>query len=171
MKTQDELKAHYRDVIIPMVAKYNFDHGTDVKPWECVLVNKSKLSKHPDFLYSPENYTFAITILEGKPVFVGDQVYANNCTKPLKIHGLSEQSGYLFVGGCAHYAISILSWTPPIKKRTFMLGDKELPCPDKNKGGYQISLISSRHFFSDFHDAQKVANAIDAILTEARDKE
>ena len=171
MKTQAELKAHYRDVIIPMVAKYNYDHGTDVKPWECVKLDGRIMICHPKFEYKPDIYTFAITILEGKPVFVGDRLYANNCTQPLMIKGNSEQSGYLSVGNCTNYDISILSWTPPIKKRTFMFGDKELPCPDKNKGGYQISLISSRHFFSDFHDAQKVANAIDAILTEARDKE
>lgn len=106
LKTTEQLKAHYRDAIIPMVAKYNYDHGTDVKPWECVKHDKTvQREKHPRFILEPYRYTFAITILEGKPVFVGDQVYANNCTKPLKIHGLSEQSGYLFVGGCAHYTL------------------------------------------------------------------
>ena len=164
-KTYEEIMQHYWGKIVPMAQ----DAGID--PWECVRVNDHKFKGHPDFDCNPELYTFAITILEGKPVFVGDRLYANNCTQPLMIKGNSEQSGYLSVGNCTNYDISILSWTPPIKKRTFMLGDKELPCPDKNKGGYQISLISSRHFFSDFHDAQKVANAIDAILTEARDKE
>ena len=162
-KTYEEIMQHYWGKIVPMAQ----DAGID--PWECVRICGTDRQNHPSFDFSTEDYTFALTILEGKPVFVGDKLYANNCTQPLTIKGNSEQSGYLSVGDCTNYDISILSWTPPIKKRTFMLGDKELPCPDKNKGGYQISLISSRHFFSDFHDAQKVANAIDAILTEARD--
>ena len=164
-KTYEQLMTHYWGKTVPMAQ----DAGID--PWECVRCygEQARTDTHPSFDCDAEQYTFAISILEGKPVFVGDKLYANNCTQPLTIKGNSEQSGYLSVGDCTNYDISILSWTPPIKKRTFMLGDKELPCPDKNKGGYQISLISSRHFFSDFHDAQKVANAIDAILTEARD--
>lgn len=167
MNTYEEVMTHYWGKIVPMA------QAASIKPWECVSTKTGYVFyNHPNFSNNDkDNYTFAIAILEGKPVFVGDQVYANNCTQPLTIHGLSEQSGYLAVGGCTNYAISILSWTPPTKKRTFMLGDKELPCPDKNKGGYQIALISSKHFFSDFHDAQKVANAIDEILTAARDKE
>lgn len=169
-KTYEELMMHYWGKIVPMA------QAAGVNPWECVRSTVScnlRYTGHPKFFDDPRNnaYTFAIVILEGKPVFVGSVLYANNCTAPLTIKGASTIRGNIFVGEGMNYDVSILSWTQPSKKRTFMLGDKELPCPDKNKGGYQISLISSRHFFSDFHDAQKVANAIDAILTEARDKE
>lgn len=165
MKTQDELKKHYRDVIIPMVAKYNYDHGTDVKPWECVKHDGDTVSSvgHPTFGLDFGSYTFALTILEGRPVFVGDKVHYKVSGDQFDWDNWNDADILEMDEFC--------TFTPPPKKRTFMLGDKELPCPDKNKGGYQISLISSRHFFSDFHDAQKVANAIDAILTEARDKE
>lgn len=70
MKTPYELKAHYRDVIIPMVAKYNYDHETDVKPWECVKHDGDTVSSvgHPTFGLDFGSYTFALTILEGRPV-------------------------------------------------------------------------------------------------------
>ena len=150
-KTYEELMTQYWGKIVPMA------QAAGIKPWECVRhVNEDKFTDHPHFKGKQWHYTFAITILEGKPVFVGDKLYYKDTE--------------FIVADCSEkQSFSNVTWTPPAKKRTFMLGDKELPCPDKNKGGYQISLISSRHFFSDFHDAQKVANAIDAILTEARD--
>lgn len=179
MKTQQELMQAYWGPggTVDMVKEYNAKHGCDVKPWECVRSDwANTFTQHPTF-GNPGSYYIALTILyddkrkEHRPVFVGSELYANNCTKPLTIKGKSEQWGYLSVGECTNYAISILSWNPPTPKRTFKLNDLELPCPDKNKGGYQIALISRKHFFSDFHDAQKVANAIDEILTAARDKE
>ena len=118
----------------------------------------------PEFSEDPESYIFAVGIIEDNPVFVGDKVYANNCTSPLVVEGISKYKGYIFVGNCTNYDISILSWNPP--KKTFFLNGVELPCPDGNKGGYQISLLSGRHYFSDFHDAQKVANAFDKLLSE-----
>ena len=139
--------------------------GTKVDPVDCWSLNGRKYKDYPEFDADPEYYTFAVTILEGKPVFVGDKIYANNCTSALTVEGRCEQNGYIFVGNCTNYDISILSWNPP--KKTFMLNDVELPCPDGNKGGYQLSLLNGRHYFSNFHDAQKVANAFDKLLTNA----
>lgn len=164
MKTQDELKEHYRDVIIPMVDKYNYDHGTDVKPWECVLVNKSKLSKHPDFLYSPENYTFAITILEGRPVFWGDRIYS----KSGEIFDWCDGDYYRQIT----HLIGVWIWIPP-KKRTFMLSGVELPCPvvDRHEDDIALSVLDSTFWFRDCADRDLVAESIVKLLTEARDKE
>lgn len=76
-KTSDGLQEHYWSVIVPMARKYNADHGTDVKPWECVkLEGVENFSDHPLFSEPPHEYTFALAILEGKPVFVGDKVYS-----------------------------------------------------------------------------------------------
>ena len=119
MKTQAELKAHYRDVIIPMVAKYNYDHGTDVKPWECVKINGTVMIHQPDFKCDPNCYTFAITILEGKPVFVGDKLYSK-----------SDGSEFIFGQNTDFYDATL---TPPPKKRTFILNGVELPCPGETR--------------------------------------
>lgn len=153
MKTQFDLWRKYCTETVPMA------EAAGIPPWECVRTKTGYVfHNHPQFNNNdPENYTFALAVLEGRPVFVGDRLYG----KKLPITVLANE----------HFNLADYTWTPPTKKRTFMLGDKELPCPDKNKGGYQIALISSKHFFSDFHDAQKVANAIDEILTTARDKE
>lgn len=140
--------------------------GTEVSPGLCWMLNGLGRGQDciPKFNSDDERYEFAVAILEGKPVFVGDKVYANNCTSPLTVKGSSKQLGYISVGNCVNYDISILSWNSPNK--TFLLNGEELPCPDNNKGGYQISLLSGRHYFSDFHDAQKVANAFDKLLSE-----
>ena len=142
--------------------------GTNINPWQCVRQPRTKelhrTDRMPDFSMRPEDYEFAVAILKDKPVFVGDKVYANNCVSQLTVVGKSTQQGYIYVGDSVNYDISILSWNPP--KKTFMLNGEELPCPDGNKGGYQISLLSGRHYFSNFHDAQKVANAFDKLLSD-----
>lgn len=139
--------------------------GTGVDPRYCWKYSGMNVKKIPALDGRDlHKYEFAVAILEDKPVFVGDKIYANNCTSALTVEGISKQKGYVFVGNCANYDISILSWNPP--KKTFMLNGEELPCPDGNKGGYQISLLNGRHYFSNFHDAQKVANAFDKILSD-----
>ena len=105
----------------------------------------------PEFIQDPERYEFAVAILEDKPVFVGDKIYSKIRGGMVTVTGPISNSGYY-------------SWNPP--KKTFMLNGEELPCPDGNKGGYQISLLNGRHYFSNFHDAQKVANAFDKLLSD-----
>jgi len=139
--------------------------GTKVDPLMCWKFSGHLQLSSPAFVHVPSLYTFAVAILEDKPVFIGDKVYANNCTSPLVVEGISKQKGYIFVGNCTNYDISILSWNPP--KKTFFLNGVELPCPDGNKGGYQIGMFSERYYFTDFHDAQKVANAINKLLQDA----
>lgn len=127
--------------------------GTKVDPVDCWKFN-GEVKNRCISLDSFGKYEFAVAILEDKPVFVGDVV----CHKSGSQH---------IVAGAANIAIvdwSEYSWNPPNK--TFLLNGEELPCPDNNKGGYQISLLSGRHYFSDFHDAQKVANAFNKLLSE-----
>ena len=161
MKTQDELKAHYRDVIIPMVAKYNFDHGTDVKPWECVRICEIlEHVKHPEF-NGGYAYTFAQTILEGKPVFVGDVVYYKKDMAKIIV----GEAGIIFNP-------DNWTWTPQPKKRTFMLSGVELPCPVKNaETPHWICIEGKTTYFWNSKEAKQVGDAINNTLTEARDKE
>ena len=119
--------------------------------WRCVKVEGMPLNEEPRFIFHSSRYSFAIAILEDKPVFVGDKVYSKFDGMELRV----DPSGFDW---------ATVSWNPP--KKTFMLNGEELPCPDGNKGGYQISLLSGRHYFSNFHDAQKVANAFDKLLSD-----
>ena len=193
MKTQQELIQAYWGPggIVDTVKEYNAKHGCNVKPWECVkLIGHSgewenTYGCNPLFDSKAGIFHFALTILyddkrkEHRPVWEGSELYANNCTKPLTIKGKSEQWGYLSVGECTNYAISILSWNPPTQKRTFKIGDMELPCPKKN--GLHTFDISARSpncnpAFESFHfnSAGELAyfyNIVRDILTASIDKE
>lgn len=173
MKTTAELKAHYRDVIIPMVAQYNFDHGTDVKTWECVRVkgNNEVFLNHPTFTLPPKDYTFALTILEARPVFVGDVLYhKGNMEGNFTVTPDGIAVGYCnYDMDCFEY----LTWTPPEKKRTFMLNGVELPCPTK-EGDFFLTIYGMgryRFCFESAQDMRIVGDCLEDLLTEARDKE
>ena len=176
MKTYEQLMTHYWGVIVPMAQAAGID------PWECVRLHGQSGGTHPEFTHSPGCYTFAITILpdetgRGKPVFVGDKLYANNCAEPLTIKGLSTIRGNLFVGECMNYDIGILSWTPPTpkvtpKKRTFMLNGKELNSPvNKGKGDYLTRVAGNEFYFTNYDDRNALDNILYELLTIARDKE
>jgi len=145
--------------------------GTKVDPVDCWKLNGRSQNTLPSFSGIISSYGFAVAILEGKPVFVGDKVYANNCTSALTVEGISKQRGYVFVGNCVNYDISILSWNPP--KKTFMLNGEELPCPDKVEEGSFIVIDagicdgydrSGKFYFSKLDDRNKVADAIIKLL-------
>lgn len=72
--TQNELYLEYARCI-------NMCKGTEVKPWECVLVKLfgsslyRRENMHLAFDGDPEIYKFAVFLLDGKPVFPGDILY------------------------------------------------------------------------------------------------
>lgn len=147
--------------------------GTKVSPFVCWNrkgYDRLKPARcAPEFSEDPDSYEFAVAILEDKPVFVGDKVYANNCTLALTVEGRSEQNGYIFVGNCTNYDISILSWNPP--KKTFMLNGEELPRPVKT-GNYSFSLgVFTNYSFNKQEDCNKVLNCINKILIDATIRE
>lgn len=157
MKTQYDLLEHYWSVIVPMARK----HG--IKPWECVRICGTDRQNHPSFDFSTEDYTFALTILEGKPVFVGDKLWEKNIRKWLTV-----SEGF----NASYYTASKVSWTPPTEKRTFMLGDKELPCPvKKGCGDYLTRVAGNDFYFTNCNDRNALDDLLYKLLTEARDKE
>ena len=79
----EQLNREYWGRVFDMCESYNKEHGTDIKPWQCVRHDNKKWPieyhppfelRHPDF--PKEKFSFAIAILEGNPVFVGDEIYA-----------------------------------------------------------------------------------------------
>lgn len=150
MKTSD-LHRKWADVL-------DMCEGTSVNPcsaWKFKgYIQDDKL---PNFEYDkPECFEFLVAILEDKPVFVGDEFYeggGNKCTIKADMH--LYVNDYCIVQHVDNVDWPKFSWNPP--KKTFMLNGEYLPCPDGNKGGYQIGMFSERYYFTDFHDAQKVA--------------
>lgn len=169
MKTQQELMQAYWGPggTVDMVKEYNAKHSCDMKPWRCIrLVGTGSLfCDHPSFAAELGAHTFALTILyddkrkEHRPVFVGDRLW-------LKHIGIWHE----VTRGCDIVSYDY-SWNPPTSKRTFKIGDMELPCPGKYYNGALLGLFGIDYFFKTVEDRNKVTSAITDILTAARDKD
>jgi len=102
-------------------------------------------------------YQFAVSILEDKPVFVGDKVYSKFDGMELRVY----PSGFDW---------DTVSWNPP--KKTFMLNGDELPCPIKAEEGWFIDIKAGsgrdeRFYFESHIEIDKVADAIIKLLKES----
>lgn len=120
MKTRDELLEHYWSVIVPMAR----DHV--IKPWECVRYGNEQATynTHPKFKCNYAEYTFALTVLEGKPVFYSDKIYSKS-GETFNWND-SEYRRQLTMKGLK--IATVWTWTPPpTKKRTFVFNGVELP--------------------------------------------
>ena len=161
MKTYEQLMTHYWGVIVPMA------EAAGIYPWLCVTAFKGDIfDDHPLFNCDPGCYTFALTVLEKRPLFKDDSVYW-------------KEDGKLFIwerGEISDYS-KCLTWTPPTpkvtpKKRTFMLNGKELNSPvNKGKGDYLTRVAGNEFYFTNYDDRNALDNILYELLTIARDKE
>jgi len=167
-KTYEELMTHYWGKIVPMA------QAAGIKPWECVRSTVScnlRYADHPKF-DDPRNnaYTFAISILEGKPVFVGDRLYSNGgeyCHVEEASINLSSIGRVSLA--CVNW--DNWTWTPPAKKRTFMLNGQEYSSPINDVNGCRLDFLGVDYYFETVRERNNVASAINNILQNARDKE
>ena len=170
MKTQRELNLEYWGRVHDMCAAYNEKHGTDVNPNQCVKWFDGREWKP----YEPSNgvwfhegiqHKFAVAILEGKPVFVGDKLYAKHNGAEVTVDTGIKVKHNIFS--------EELTWTPPAPKRTFTLNGVELPCPEKNidtREQYSLGInTGSIYWFATRGDRDVVSEVLDRILTQARD--
>lgn len=135
--------------------------GAQANPNKCWKFKGDIVDSKPEFIQNPESYEFAIAILEGKPVFVGDKLYFPNGT-PLIIECNELRE-----------TMSVLSWKEP--KKTFMLNGVELPCPeDYTSDNNSILLLracfdginqTARFEFSN-NNAKKVLDVLATLLME-----
>ena len=158
MKTYEQLMKHYWGVIVPMA------EAAGINPWDCVRYpHDCGFVGHPKFNLDIDKYTFALTVLEGRPVWEGDEIYSKETGMKIKV--------------MAHHAERYLrwesmTWTPPTKKRTFMLGGKELNSPvNKGKGDYLTRVAGNEFYFTNYDDRNALDNILYELLTTARDKE
>ena len=133
--------------------------GTNVDPGLCwMYAGKGRnISGTPVFIENPEQYSFAVAILEDKPVFVGDKVWYTSLNRFVKIKN-AIQIELVIRGGQA-------AWQPP--KKTFTLNGEELPCPSEF-GKYRFQLgVFEIHCFETPEDCTKVLNSINKLLKDA----
>lgn len=162
MKTYKENLRAYLGVI-EMCEKYNKEHGTDVKPWECVKYRGGIiLDGNPLFNGDADKYTFAIAILEAKPVFVGDKVWFKNVklwsviTESLYPDGINDKS---------------CSWNPPTVIIDGVVLPRPLKEPSTSVGRFTSSYTDGNFYFSNYQDYQQWEVYFVSLLIEARDKE
>jgi len=65
----------------------NMIEGEGVKYSDCIKINGEPVWIMPTFLGKPEDYEFALAIVEGKPVFNGDKLYDKNTGEARIING------------------------------------------------------------------------------------
>jgi len=112
---------------------------------------------HP--VFNGTEYSLAVAIIEGKPVFVGDKIYHK------------AQKHCVPIMECAFYDTRHWTLTPPKPKRTFELNGHQLPCPEPIQCGFTLSLFGHNFYYEEYEDVNKVERAIFDMLADARDKE
>ncbi|SEN68010.1 hypothetical protein [Nitrosomonas marina] len=163
--------------------------GTKVKPWECIRWHPEDnpvwryFSEHPQICSFEDSWIveFAVTVIEDKPVWVGSVLYdkdGNQYTITGYFLGALIVEHNTKTGGVQWLDWKTdASWTPPAHKRTFTLNGEELPCPVKHRGQLTktgIGISSTRKRFAVWFESKSqcdaVMDAIEKIITEARDK-
>lgn len=156
-KTQRELVLEYWGRVYDMCDAYNKQHGTSIKPQQCVkhCGGKWNLKEHP--MFDGHKYDLAVAIIEGKPVFVGDKIYTKRAGQEVTV-----SEGFL---SAIDYTL-----TQP-QKRTFELNGKQLPCPSEDYDESVLELLREHYYFDSIEDRNEVAREIIKLLNNARDKE
>ena len=158
-KTQREFNLDYYGRVHDMCDAYNKQHGTSIKPQQCVKYYGNVWDlpiKHP--VFDDKNYDLAVAIIEDTPVFVGYKIYTKRTGQ-----GITVTEGFL---SAIDYTL-----TPPKKKRTFDLNGKKLPCPGEDYDESALELLGEHFYFESLEDRNKVAKAINDLLNNARDKD
>jgi len=157
-KTQRELNLEYWGRVHDMCDAYNKQHGTSIKPQQCMknggYIWNSKV--HP--VFDGSKYDLAVAIIEDTPVFVGDKIYTKRTGQEITV-----TEGFL---SAIDYTL-----TPPKKKRTFDLNGKQLPCPETAPCGFTLSLFGHNFYYEEYQDVNKVERAIFDMLNNALDKD
>ena len=159
IKTQRELNLEYWGRVHDMCDAYNKQHGTSIKPQQCVKYYGNVWNlpiKHP--VFDDKNYDLAVAIIEDTPVFVGDKIYSKRTGQ-----GITLTEGFL---SAIDYTL-----TPPKEKRTFNLNGQQLPCPGTAPCGFTISMLGHNFYYEEYEDVKKVERAIFDMLNNARDKD
>ena len=166
MKTYKENLAAYIHVI-EMCEKYNKEHGTDIKPWSCVKYRGEPiLDGNPMFTGDADEYTFAISILEAKPVFIGHRIFLKSSQQHFIVNKAFVRN-YDLTDDCC-------SWNPP-KRGTVIINGVELPRPLKEPSTKEHNFTyecEAGHFhFNNYQEFQQWEEYFILLLIEAIDKE
>lgn len=171
IKTQRELNLEYWGRVHDMCDAYNKQHGTSIKPQQCVKYYGNVWNlpiKHP--VFDDKNYDLAVAIIEDTPVFVGDVLYSKDKGLERIIKGGSQTIRHIFTN-VGSRDLNDLTLTPPKHKRTFELNGRQLTCPINDNTRSTLDFIGHQFNFATYEDRDQVAYYILDILENALDKE
>ena len=160
----NELYLKYAEVI-------EMCEGTKLKytPWVCVKVGGIPcFITHPTFRDNPEQYEFALAIVEDKPVFIGDVLYNDIFETQYIVEGTSTCGLKLkgvYSGAYYESHPKLLTWKESKKK--FKLGEYLLPCPKEVSEFWSLPLKTfDRYFIIDDNNAFLFDTEEDAKLVK-----
>lgn len=161
LEEQAELFKEYSD-ILKMCVKFGFS-----KPWDCVKVDGTVYggSNNPSFKLLYDTYEFSLGILDGRPIFKGDKVYSYG--KEYKFDSQNFDGFWLSSGTffpCVSRNLGELTWNPPVKEKTFMLGNNTYVSPTSSIpkiAGWSCINFDGVYFYWD--SSIKMNAATDAI--------
>jgi len=156
-KTQRELNLEYWGRVYDMCDAYNKQHGTNTQHHDCVRYHGNIWGSIHHPVFNDTEYSLAVAIIEGKPVFVGDKIYTKRTGQDITV-----TEGFL---SAIDYTL-----TQP-QKRTFELNGKELPCPRNDCDNVLLDLLGNYYYFQSIEDRNEVAREIIKLLDNALDKE
>lgn len=129
--------------------------GAGVEPIECLRIDGIPCRlKNPLFSDDPECYVFAVAILEGKPLFVGDEVYWKD-----------DGDKFDWDDGLLRPAQRYQEQLTRTPERTITLNEEKLPAPDD--GSFYLYVAGFNHIqygFKNGEDLMKVEAAINKLL-------
>ena len=157
-KTQRELFLEYCGRVYDMCDAYNKQHGTNIKPQDCVKYDANVLESTTQTVFYGTKYDLAVAIIDDTPVFVGDKIYTKRTGQ-----GITVTEGFL---SAIDYTL-----TPPKKKRTFDLNGKQLPCPSEDYDESVLELLGEHYYFDSIEDRNEVAREIIKLLDNALDND
>lgn len=140
--------------------------GTGVSPEKCVRSHQVGRGSsfitfadgfNPGFTDAPNIYDFAVAIVGGKPMFVGDVVISDG----MQLTFISKTK--------IDVNPDPRTWNKP-EKRTFTLAGHELPMPSKTITQCHVYAGRRPYYFDDPADRYAFEDALNAIIHEAMQK-
>ena len=125
---QNDLYLKYAEII-----KMCKGTALEDKPWVCVRFNGSEFYDHPRFDTLAKNYQFAVAILEGRPVFVGDTLYWKTTGEEYIVNSYNK---------CTSMPLGYMTWQPPKPKRRIVLEETEERNNEYQHGGLPTQVLA-----------------------------
>lgn len=145
MKTPQELALHFWNNVFPLKELCMRSYGIDIPVYQLVKVEGTCISFMPEFSLPKECYSFAVSIVEGEPVFPEDIVY-------------NKRSGQIWEGADI---LDPLNWT--WVKPTITLNGIEIPKPDPS-GTYGVYIGNVMYLWKNKQDRDIVTKALHELL-------